>query len=209
MPSLYSWTNPDTSTPFTDVLPMGSLQNTLRTFMDGRPPAIGLVSIGDALCHTDPVFALGLSFALIEAGVLAAAVRQHGGDVEAVALEFDAAIRPSMTERFHFATAVDGLRLRRWTGEPIDIAHRDGGAYPLFTVAAGTAAALADDDVFRTIVRRNYFLDPLSVLDDDNAMQERIERIFAELLATPRPAPGPTRDELLVTVREALGDPVR
>ena len=206
MPALYSWTNPDTSTPFTDVLPMGSLQNTLRTFVDGRPPAIGLVSIGDALCHTDPVFALGLSFGLIEASEVASAVRQHGSDLEAVALAFDAALRPAMTERYGFAAAVDSLRLRRWTGEPIDLAHRDGGAYPFFTLAAGSAAALVDGEVFRTIVRRNYFLDSLSVLDNDIAMQERIERIFAELLATPRPAPGPTREELLATVRRALSD---
>ena len=206
MPALYSWTNPDTSTPFTDVLPMGSLQNTLRTFVDGRPPAIGLVSIGDALCHTDPVFALGLSFGLIEASELASAVRQHGSDPEAVALAFDTALRPAMTERYRFATSVDDLRLRRWTGEPIDLAHRNGGAYPFFTLAAGSAAALVDGDVFRTIVRRNYFLDPLSVLDKDIAMQERIERIFAELLATPRPAPGPTRDELLVAANRALSN---
>jgi 2-polyprenyl-6-methoxyphenol hydroxylase-like FAD-dependent oxidoreductase len=208
MPSLYSWTNPETSTPFTDVLPMGSLQNTLRTFADGRPPAVGLISMGDALCHTDPVFALGLSFALIEAGELASAIRQHGADVDAIALEFDAAIRPAMTERYNFATAVDGLRLRRWTGESVDFAHPDGDAYPLFTVAAGSAAALVDDDVFRTVVRRNYFLDALSVLDNDRPMQERIERIFAELRSTPRPAPGPTREELLVTVRKALVGPV-
>ena len=109
-----------------------------------------------------------------------------------------------MSERYAFATEADDLRLRRWLGEPIDIAHRDGGAYPLFTMAAGTAAALKDEDVFRTIVRRNYFLDPLSVLDQDVAMQERIERIFQELLATPRPPPGPTRDELLATMRSTL-----
>ena len=39
----------DTSAPFTDVLPMGSLQNTLRTFVDGRPPAVGIISIGDVV----------------------------------------------------------------------------------------------------------------------------------------------------------------
>ena len=205
MPALWTWTNPDTSTPFTDVLPMGSLQNTLRSFADGRPPAIGLVSIGDALCHTDPVFALGLSFGLIEATQLASAVRRHGADLEAVALAFDDAVRPAMTERYRFATATDDLRLRRWTGEPIDVAHRDGGAYPLFTIAAGTAAALVDGDVFRTVVRRNYFLDPLSVLDEDVAMQERIERLFGELLAKPRAPAGPTRDELVATVRQAVG----
>jgi 2-polyprenyl-6-methoxyphenol hydroxylase-like FAD-dependent oxidoreductase len=204
MPAIYSWTNPELSSPFTDVLPMGSLQNTLRTFVDGRPPTVGLISIGDALCHTDPVFALGLSFALIQATELASAVRQHGSDLEAVALAFDAALRPALTERFRFATAVDDLRHRMWRGEPIDVAHHDGGAYPLFTMAAGNAAALVDGDVFRTVVRRNYFLDALSLLDDDVEMQARIERVFAEMRATPRPAPGPPRQELLTTMQAAL-----
>src|SRR5207245_6975853 len=34
MPALHSWTNADTSTAITAVLPMGSLQNTLRSFID-------------------------------------------------------------------------------------------------------------------------------------------------------------------------------
>ena len=204
MPALHSWTNPDTSTPFTDVLPMGSLQNTLRSFVGGRPPTIGLISIGDALFHTDPVFALGLSFGLVHARALTAALAEHGTDPEAAALAFDASVRDSMEERFRNASAVDGLRLRAWSGEPIDIAHRDGGAYPLFAFAAGSAAALVDGEVFRTVIRRNYFLDPLSVLDDDVAMQERIERVFGEIRATPRPRPGPTRDELLGAMRAAM-----
>lgn len=54
------------------------------------------------------------------------------------------------------------------------------------------------------MIRRNYFLDPLSLLDDDVAMQERIEQIFADLRATPRPRPGPSRDELIEVMRAAL-----
>ncbi len=204
MPALYSWTNPDTSTPFTDVLPMGSLQNTLRTPVDGRPPAIGLISVGDAICHTDPVFALGLSFGLIHARELATALEAHGSDVESAALAFDRSVRGDMDERFRNATAVDALRLRRWSGEAVDIARPDGGAYPLFAMAAGGAAALVDDEVLRTVVRRSYFLEPLSVLDDDVAMQERIEQRFAKIMATPRSRPGPTRDELLEAMRAAL-----
>jgi 2-polyprenyl-6-methoxyphenol hydroxylase-like FAD-dependent oxidoreductase len=204
MPALHSWTNADTSTAITDVLPMGSLQNTLRTFMDGRPPTIGLISVGDALCHTDPVFALGLSFALVQARELTAAVEANGSDLEAIALAFDASVREPIVERFANATAVDELRLRAWQGEAVDVAHRGGGAYPLFAFAAGNAAALVDGDVFRTMIRRNYFLDPLSVLDADVAMQERIERIFADLRSTPRPRPGPSRDELVEVMRTAL-----
>jgi hypothetical protein len=183
---------------------MGSLQNTLRSFVNGRPPTIGLISIGDALFHSDPVFALGLSFGLVDARALTAALEEHGSDLEAAALAFDASVRESMEERFRNASAVDGLRLRAWSGEPVDIAHRDGGAYPLFAFAAGGAAALVDDEVLRTVVRRNYFLDSLSVLDEDVAMQERIERVFREIRATPRPRPGPTRDELLEAAHAAM-----
>lgn len=203
MPALWSWVNPNVATPITDVLPMGSLQNTLRTPVDGRPPGIGLISLGDALCHTDPVFALGLSFGLVAARELRVALDEHGTDVEAVARAVDAALRPAMRERYDFATAVDDLRLRRWTGETFDLAHAGGGAYPLFMLAAGSAAALVDPDVFRAVIRRNYFLDPLSVVDDDPEMLARIERIFGELMAVPRAPAGPSRDELLSTIRAA------
>ena len=205
MPALWSWVNPETSTPITGVLPMGSLQNTLRTPVDGRPPTIGLISVGDALCHTDPVFALGMSFAFIEARELRAALGTHGAGREAAAVAFDAAMRPSMVERFRFATALDDLRLRRWTGESFDIARPDGGAYPLFIMAAGTAAALVDASVFRAIVRRNYFLEPLSIVDSDVELQARIERIFGELLATPRRPVGPTRSDLIEAMQAAVG----
>lgn len=205
LPALWSWVNPDTSIPFTDVLPMGSLQNTLRTPLGGRPPTVGLISIGDALCHTDPVFALGLSFAIIEARELAAAIDAHGADAESVALSLDAAVRPAMVERFAFASDLDDLRLRRWGGETLDLAHRDGGAYPLFIMAAGSAAALVDGEILRATVRRNYFLDPLAVVDDDDTLLARIEAIFGELVARPRPPAGPSRAELVEVMRAAVG----
>ena len=204
MPALWSWVNPDTSSPITGVLPMGSLQNTLRTWAEDRPPAIGLISIGDSLFHTDPVFALGMSLGFIEARELCDALAKCGANVEAAALAFESAMRPSMVERFRFATALDDLRLARWTGEVVDFAHRDGGAYPLFIMAAGSAAALADPSIFRAVMRRNFFLDPLSVMDTDVEMQIKIERIFGELLAMPRPPAGPSRSDLLAEMQAAI-----
>ena len=204
MPALHLWTNPDTAEPITAVLPMGSLQNTIHSLPDGRPPVIGLVSVADAICHTDPVIALGLSFSLIHARLLAAALRDHPTDLSEVALAFDAAARPDMEERFEFASAIDATRARVWAGESIDFAHADGGAYPYFTYAAGGAAALVDGDVFRAVVRRNAFLEPLLTLDRDEAMQRRIEKVFGEVVARGRPRPGPPRDELIAVMDAAL-----
>jgi 2-polyprenyl-6-methoxyphenol hydroxylase-like FAD-dependent oxidoreductase len=204
MPALHAWANPDVAEPITDVLPMGSLQNTIRDPIDGRPPAVGLIGVGDTVCHTDPALALGLSFGLIHAAELVMALRAHPDDIADAASAFDAATQPEMDERFGLASAIDDARSRRWAGEPVDLAHRDGGAYALFTLVAGSAAALVDGDVFRTVVRRNTFLDRLAVLDDDVATQQRIEAIFGELLARGAPRPGPARDELLAVTREAI-----
>jgi 2-polyprenyl-6-methoxyphenol hydroxylase-like FAD-dependent oxidoreductase len=205
MPALDGWTNADTAEPITAVLPMGSLQNTIRSFPEGRPPALGLISVGDSLCHTDPVLSLGLSFSLIHARHLVAAVREHGSDLHDTALAFDALARDEMEERFGYASAIDAIRLAVWSGEAVDFAHADGGAYPYFTFAAGAAAAMVDGDIFRAVVRRNTFLDPLSVVDDDPPMQRRIERAYGHILAAGRGRPGPARDELIDVMTAPTG----
>jgi 2-polyprenyl-6-methoxyphenol hydroxylase-like FAD-dependent oxidoreductase len=207
IPALHAWVNSDVSEPITDVLPMGALQNVLRASVDGHgSAALGVFSVADAACHTDPVLALGLSFSFIHARALATALGEHGGDLGDAAQAFDAAIRPAMLERFQFSSALDLQRARRWAGEAVDIAHRDGGAYELFSFAAGSAAASVDPDIFRVVVRRNTFLEPLARLDNDPAMQRAIEERFAEVLTTARPA-GPPREEFLATISAASGPP--
>jgi hypothetical protein len=185
---------------------MGSLQNTLRGPFSAEAGPVGVVSVGDAVCHTDPVMALGVAFALIHARALVSALDESGSDLVTIAAAFEDATRPAMEERFGYASAIDDVRTRLWTNQPVDYAHRAGGAYPFFTFAAGAAAALVDPAVFRAVVRRNTFLDPLRVLDEDTPLQERIETIFADLLARGRPRPGPPRDELVAVVKAAARD---
>lgn len=67
----------------------------------------------------------------------------------------------------------------------------------MFVFMAGVAAAFVDADVFRAVVRRIGFLDRAAVLDDDVALQQRIETLFADLRTKPQPAAGPPRDELV------------
>lgn len=199
MPALASWTS--LSDPITPVLPMGSLSNTYRRYAEASAP--GLIPVGDALCHTDPVFALGLSQSIIHAFAL----RDVLEAVETV-LDVNSAyheiVEPEIKERYAYAVACDDARTRMWLGEPVDFAHRTGD-YALFVFLAGVAAGLVDPDVFRVAVRRASFLDRTSVLDDDVAMQERIEKIFADMRAAPRPAQGPSRDEVLEICHAALG----
>jgi hypothetical protein len=63
---------------------------------------------------------------------------------------------------------------------------------------------MLDPEVFRVFARRIGLLDSTRALDDDDALQERIEKIFSEMLAKPRPPQGPPRDEMLDLCRSSI-----
>jgi 2-polyprenyl-6-methoxyphenol hydroxylase-like FAD-dependent oxidoreductase len=185
-------TSAEYSRPITGVMPMGGLMNVART---GDPGTSGVIAVGDAFCHTDPAFAYGLSFALAHARALAGAAAE-APDVDAIAERYRAEAGPEARERYELACATDAARGRRWSGEPVEIARRDG-AYPLFSFVGALAAAPHDDLVLRRTIRRIGLLDRTAVFDEDEALHERIETILGELARRPVSPPGPPRDELL------------
>lgn len=193
IPVMRGWINPESVEPLTDVMTMAGLRNTIRVY--DPTSVIGLVPVGDAICHTDPVLAHGLAFALIHAGALTGALREHA-DVGDAAGAYTAAVTPALRERFAFASELDAQRLRMWSGEPVDYAHRDGD-YALFSIVAAGAAATVDADAARVFIRRIGLLDSTTVLDSDETMQRRIEELFGEIAKSPRPAAGPSRDDMM------------
>jgi 2-polyprenyl-6-methoxyphenol hydroxylase-like FAD-dependent oxidoreductase len=195
IPALAAWADPSGVDPITDVLPMAGLRNSLRQWRPDAPA--GLVPVGDAAAHTDPVLAHGLAFALVHAVELATALREHDDPVDR-ATAHAAATRPALRERFDLATALDEQRLRMWLGRPVDLASADGD-YALFSQLAAGAAAAVDPDVFRVFVRRIGLLDSTAVMDDDAALHRRIEELFARARAVPRPRP-PSRAEMVEAV---------
>lgn len=201
IPTLRQWVDPVGVEPITDVLPMAGLRNTLRSFDAAHPR--GLVPVGDAFSHTDPVLAHGLSFAIMHAADLVAALREHD-DLDDALRAYVARTRADLVERYELATALDEQRHRMWAGLPVDVAHRDGD-YALFSMVAAGVAAMVDPDVFRTFIRRIGLLDSTTVLDSDVALQCRIEGLFGEVSALPRPPVGPTRDDMLAIVTAAAG----
>ncbi len=186
-------TAPDHARPITDVLPMGGLANIDRTAGPGVP---GLIPVGDALCHTDPAFAYGLSFALVHAQALGRAGTTHTTPAD-LTEAYLADVGPEARERHTFALETDAARTLAWSGTPVDISHRDG-CYPLFAFGAALAAAPHDDHVLRRTIGRIGLLDRVAVFDTDSDLHDRIERIYARL--TRPPSPGPPREELLRAV---------
>lgn len=200
IPALRQWVDPEGTEPITPVMPMAGLRNSLRRPDPSAAP--WLAPVGDALSHTDPTLAHGLAFALIHARELATALREHA-DVGDATSAYLASVMPALQERYALATAMDDQRHRMWSGEEVDFARHDGGAYELFSISAAGAAALVDPDVFRVAVRRIGLLDSTAVLDDDVEMRSRIGAIFAELRAMPRPPAGPSRDEMVAIASRA------
>ncbi len=200
LPLLSSWASSELAEPITPVLAMGGLQNSLAT--RDPEPLPGLFAVGDSACHTDPVLAHGLSFALIHAVSAARALREHDELTDAT-VAHARAIAPALRERYDLASALDAQRLRLWTGDQVDFSRRNQD-YELFSLFAAGAVAMSDPDVFRVFVRRFGLLDDTAVLDQDAPMLERIEQRFHELIAKPRPAHGPARDEMLARAQTAL-----
>jgi 2-polyprenyl-6-methoxyphenol hydroxylase-like FAD-dependent oxidoreductase len=198
IPLLQPLVDPTFSEPITPVLPMGGLQNTLRNYAPGgRPVAEGIVPVADAYCHTDPTFALGISMSIMHAVELARALATNLNSLGHIAGLYFAATFPEAAERFAMARDTNNDRSRRWQGESLDISKRTG-SFPLFMMMATAAVAMRDPDVFRKTTRRLGFLDRTSVFDDDIALQERVERLFVEMMSTgPRPPSGPSRDAML------------
>ena len=185
-------TSPEHGRPLTPVMPMGGLMNVDRTRQSG---VAGLVSVGDALCHTDPAFAWGLSFSVLHAEALARASAEVA-DADSITERYGAIVAPEARERFALACETDDARARRWAGEPLDVGSSDG-CYPLFSFATAIAAAPHDDHVLRRTVRRIGLLDRTEVFDRDADLHRRIEVIASELAARPSAPMGPSRDELL------------
>ena len=202
--------DPAFAEPISRVLPMGGLLNTLCHYMGGEGPvAFGLLPIGDSLCHTNPAYALGLTFSLIHALELCEVLRKApAGDPRSQAMEYFARITPEMDERYRLACALDAARTRMWQGQRLDFTRRDG-CHPLFLFAGAAAVALDDGEVCRKTLRRMSVLDRLSAFDDDIALQQRVEELLARKFAEgPPPSPGPPRAELIQAVRASMGQTV-
>ncbi|PWU08914.1 MAG: hypothetical protein C5B51_07000 [Terriglobia bacterium] len=180
VPVLREAADPRSAEPISPVMPLGSLQNTFRHYQqDGGPCALGTLPIGDAICHTDPSFSLGLSFALDHAGKLADAITGNPGDGLAQARAYFAAIEPEARERFLMIRNIYAARERKRQGEPLDFTKRSS-CYPLFASMGLDAAALMDAEIFRVAVRRFGLLDRLSVFDNDIRLQDRVEELLKD-----------------------------
>jgi 2-polyprenyl-6-methoxyphenol hydroxylase-like FAD-dependent oxidoreductase len=196
-PTLAPLIEDDVSEPITPVLAMGQLRNTLKDLVpDGSPTARGVIAVGDALCHTNPRYAWGLSLGLAQSFLFANLVAEHGRDLDSLALAFDEQTRPWTSAVFRTATATDNERKRYWSGAPIDFTT-PADALHLFLLMVFPMAAMRDPEIFRKAVRRLTLLDdPESVENDQELLQRAVRIVKEEFAGAIRARQGPSRSEL-------------
>ena len=190
------------SEPITDVLPMGQLRNTWHSFVhDGRPIADGVVSIGDALCHTNPRYAWGLSLSLSQAFTLARCLED--GSVASSVASFYATTAREVRTVFEIASETDAARTRHWRDGGLDLMSYED-ALPLFLLYTLPMAGMFDRDIFRAAVARLMLLEDPRRVEEDEGLLGRAAELVRDAFSKSPPAPqGPSRAEMLGLVRGA------
>jgi 2-polyprenyl-6-methoxyphenol hydroxylase-like FAD-dependent oxidoreductase len=207
LPPMAPWVDPAVSEPITGVFGMDGLRNVRRHFVaDGRPLLRGLVAIGDAAIHSNPLYGRGCTLAFVHAAALADAVAAHGDDLEALALALDAATEREIVPWYQLAVTQDreaaawARQLREGSApKPRDASGAvDPRAYLRDLLLRGLVPALRlDATVLRAFLRRFNLLDPPGDLMRDPALLGRVLAVYQRRHERVEPELGPDREAML------------
>ena len=194
IPDLAAWTDPDRAVPVTDVLPGGPLHNTYRgqRGRDGRPCVHGLVSVGDAVATTTPIFGRGVATTFLQALQLLALLDTEP-DPGLVGEPFDAWCERNMLPWVVDHVEMDGDAVRRWEGGDVDVTRRLPSDLILAAAEREPAIGPATGG-YVSMLKLPSCLDPV----------EPLARAVYASGWRPAYPPGPTRSELRDIVASAL-----
>jgi hypothetical protein len=213
LPATRPWVDPAVAEPITGVHAMSNLKNTRRHFVpDGRPLALGVVAIGDAVIHTNPMYGRGCSFAVLHAFLLADAVRAHGSDLRALALALEEATVREIVPWYRLAVTQDrdasewSRRMREGVADAPAApgAAVDPKAYFRDLFRHGLVPALRTDaTVLRAFLRAVHLIDPPGDLFRDPEVLRRVLEVYQRRGERHDAPAGPERAELLAVLAAA------
>lgn len=188
VPGLAAWTDAGRSAPASEVMVGGALRNVYRP-QAGRP---GLVAVGDSVSTTTPSFGRGVAMTAMQVRALLERLDDDPSP-ETLHERFgswcDEQIRPWVED--HIASDADAVR--RWHGEDTYV---EG---PLTSVQI-MDAALADPDIGASV---GPYVAMEALPGTLQAQAGRARAVYATGWRPPL-TDGPTRDELVDVVQEAL-----
>jgi 2-polyprenyl-6-methoxyphenol hydroxylase-like FAD-dependent oxidoreductase len=206
LPAIAAWTG--RAEPISDVHGMASLHNTRRIYVDETGPvASGLVAIGDAAVHSNPLYGRGCTLGLVHAWLLADAVAEYGAASAALAGAVEAASEREIVPWYELSRGQDreasAVARRYALGE--EPSEPSSGAGPVdprawmrSLIRHGLIPALRHDaDVARAFFRSFNCLVPPSDLMKDPALLQRILAFHQTRDQRDEPRLGPTRTRML------------
>lgn len=208
IPLAAAWASPALSEPVSDVHGMARLENTRRWLVeDGEPLALGIVAVGDALIHTNPIVGRGCSLAWASAFDLADCLDANGGDLRALALAYDACVERNVVPWYELQLAQDAdaiavAEAQQRGEDPFRTTHPDGTQDPKAFVRSllrdGLVPALQEDLVLlRIFLRALNLLDrPRDLLKNPVVMQSVLAS-WAKRDQRPKLELGPSREGML------------
>jgi 2-polyprenyl-6-methoxyphenol hydroxylase-like FAD-dependent oxidoreductase len=214
LPMTREWVDPAVAEPISDVHGMANLRNLRRWLVeDGAPIATGLVAIGDAQIHTNPIVGRGCSLAWVSAFLAADALRTHPADPRALVLRYAEGVEREIVPwwRAQLVMDRDGIEvqeIQRRGEDPFETTRPDGTLDPkAFTRALmrdGLGHALRDDPlVMRAFMRVLNLLEPPEDLLKRPDVMQSVLRAWNDRANRPPLALGPTRAEMLDLLRLA------
>ncbi|HEY8123070.1 MAG TPA: FAD-dependent oxidoreductase [Myxococcota bacterium] len=212
-PVIARWIDPAIAEPITTVFGMDGLQNTRRSLAtNGDPRVAGLVALGDAAIHTNPLYGRGCTFALVHAWCLADALAESA-DVLAAARALEAATGREIAPWYQLALAQDrdaAVWAAQLRGDaPAATAAASGGAvdpraYMRDVMQRGLVPALRlDSTVLRAFSRGFNLLDPPGELMRRPDILQRVLAIYQGREQREQPYLGPAREELIAILQAA------
>lgn len=208
-PAMAPWRAPGTSEPIfgptTPVLVMGQLRNRVRRFVDRHGPlAPGLVAVGDALYHSNPIYGRGCPSALMMVTLLDETIGRHRRDPIALARDYDAACRTHVLPFWEAAVASDRRMLGHArtlpSGNRAALIHLAEQAFGWFVDRGLVPATRVDPVVFRGLLRVFHMLDTPEDLARSPEVLLRSVPVLARVLRGDAPAqqfPPTSREHVL------------
>ena len=199
IPAVAKWIDPAISEPVLRPHVMAGLFNRARQFVvDGKPVVLGLVAIGDASVCTNPLYGRGCSLGAVHARLLGDAVRDHGDDLQALALQLNEGAERLLMPWYRASVMQDEAARQALRGE----APATGGfASSIFTEGLFPLTRI-DAKVNRAFLRMvNLLTLPEALLADTNLMARVLVYWQARATRPPEPALGPTREEMVTALQ--------
>jgi 2-polyprenyl-6-methoxyphenol hydroxylase-like FAD-dependent oxidoreductase len=201
LPAATPWVNPEIAAPMAEAHAMAGLINRVRDLVvDGRPSVLGYLAVGDALVCTNPLYGRGCSLAAVNGRLVRSAVREHGSDLEALALDLHAGVQEEMIPWYQASVAQDEASRLARSGAPggdISTSIITEGLLPLTRIDAKVSRAF-----FRAL---NLLSSPNAVMSDPDLTARVLAYWQTRDTRPPVEAVGPTRDELIDALSAARG----